>query len=95
MKKFCKIIGLYILFGAVIAAVAAITGAFEGFMAIPSLGMSSFLSSMLVVVLIWLPSLVMVLLSDTVYFPFAYSKAIIAAVVIAFLLLSVRIVRKK
>ena len=95
MKKLFKIIGIYILFGMILALLAAVTGSFEGFMAIPSLGMNSFLSLMLVIVLIWLPSLVVVLVSNVVYFPFAYAKLIIAAVVVAFLVLCVRIIRKK
>jgi len=45
--------------------------------------------------LIWLPALVLIFPSAELYFPFAYAQIIIAAIIIAFILLSVRILRKK
>lgn len=95
MKKFLKIIGLYLLSGAVFSAVASATGMFEGFMAVPGLGFNSYLSMMIIIAAVWLPSLVMVMFSDVVYFPFAYTKIIIAAIILMFLLLCLRILRKK
>lgn len=95
MKKFFKITGLYLLFGAVFAAVASATGMFTGFMAVSSLGISSLLAMAAVIMLIWLPALVLILPSAKVYFPFAYAQIIFAAIIIAFILLSVRILRKK
>jgi len=95
MKKFLKIIGLYILFGAILAIIVSVTGAFEGFMAVPSLGMNSFFALVLVIVAIWLPSLAIVLFSNVAYFPFAYAKVIIAVIIVAFVLMCVYILRKK
>lgn len=93
MKKFFKIIALYILIGAVLAVLASVFGAFESFTMI--LGTGSYLIMMLTVMAGWLPFVVTALLSDIVYFPFAYAKAVIVVVIIAFLLLCMRILRKK
>ena len=95
MKKFFKIIGLYLFFGAVLAAVAANTGMFNGFMAVPSLGINSFLAMIAVIVLVWLPSLVLIFPEAEVYLPIPYIKLIVAAIIVVFLLLLVRIIRKK
>ena len=95
MKKFFKIIGLYLFFGAVLAAVAANTGMFNGFMAVPSLGINSFLAMIAVIVLVWLPSLVLIFPAAEVYLPIPYIKLIVAAIIVVFLLLLVRIIRKK
>lgn len=95
MKKFLKIIGLYLLFGAAFAVIASVTGMFEGFMAVPGLGLNSYLSMLLIITAVWLPSLVVVMFSDIVYFPFAHAKIIVAAIILLFLLLCMRILRKK
>lgn len=95
MKKFLKIIGLYLFFGAVFAAVAAATGMFTGFMAVQSLGVNSFLATIAVIMLVWLPSLVLILPSAEMYLPAPYIKLIIVAIIVVFILLTVRILRKK
>jgi len=80
---------------AVFAAVASATGMFNGFMAVSSLGISSLLAMAAVIMLIWLPALVLIFPSAEVYFPFVYAQAIIAAIILLFILLCVRILRKK
>lgn len=95
MKKFLKITGLYLLFGAVFAVIASVTGMFEGFMAVSGLGLTSYLLMIPVIMVLWMPSLAIVLFSDVVYFPFAYAKVIVAAIILLFVLLGVRIIRKK
>ncbi|MBR2028832.1 MAG: hypothetical protein IKA10_07610 [Oscillospiraceae bacterium] len=95
MKKFLKIIGLYLWFGALLAFIASGTGMFNGFMAFHSLGTTSFLAMIAVIMLVWLPSLVLILPSAEMYLPVPYIKLIIAAIIVVFIFLLVRILRKK
>lgn len=96
MKKALKVVGLYLLFGAIIAITISVFGGYEDLLINKTMGNMSILGYMilmLTIIAFWLPSLVFILFSKNIYLTFAYTKPILVAVIAVFILLSVYIVK--
>ncbi|MGN1404862.1 MAG: hypothetical protein ACI4WM_01220 [Erysipelotrichaceae bacterium] len=98
LKKILKIIGLYILFGIIIALiVSTFGGAYQKLLVGQSMGSMDFSDFLFLngyVALLWLPMIVMMFFSKINFFSSIYIKIASIVIVIVFLLLCIRIIRK-
>lgn len=98
LKKILKIIGLYILFGIIISLiVSTFGGAYQKLLVGQSMGSMDFSSFLFLngyVALLWLPMIVVMFFSKINFFSSIYIKIASIVIVIVFLLLCIRIIRK-
>lgn len=98
LKKILKIIGLYILFGIIIALiVSTFGGAYQKLLIGQSMGnmdFSGFLFLNGYVALLWLPMIVVMIFSKINFFSSIFVKIASIVIVIVFLLLCIKIIRK-
>lgn len=98
LKKILKIIGLYLLFGIIIALiVSTFGGAYQKLLIGQSMGsmdFSGFLFLNAYVALLWLPMIIVMFISKINFFSSIYIKIAVILIVFVFLLLCIRIIRK-
>ena len=98
LKKTLKIIGLYLLFGIIIALiVSTFGGAYQKLLIGQSMGsmdFSGFLFLNAYVALLWLPMIIVMFFSKINFFSSIYIKIAVLLIVFVFLLLCIRIIRK-
>ena len=98
LKKILKIIGLYLLFGIIIALiVSTFGGAYQKLLIGQSMGNMDFMGFLFLnsyVALLWLPMILVMFFSKINFFSSIYIKIVSIVIVIVFLLLCIRIIRK-
>ena len=98
LKKILKIIGLYLLFGIIIALiVSTFGGAYQKLpigQSMGSMDFSGFLFLNAYVALLWLPMIIVMFFSKINFFSSIYIKIAVLLIVFVFLLLCIRIIRK-
>ena len=98
LKKILKIIGLYLLFGIIIALiVSTFGGAYQKLLIGQSMGNMDFMGFLFLnsyVALLWLPMIVVMFFSKINFFSSIYIKIVSIVIVIVFMLLCIRIIRK-
>lgn len=96
MKKAFKILGLYLLLGAIIAVTVSVFGGYENLLINNTMGDMSifgYMGLMLAIIAFWLPSFVLMLFSKNIYLTFAYAKPVLIAFMAVFIFLSVYLIR--
>ena len=98
LKKKLKIIGLYLLFGIIIALIVSTSGgAYQKLLIGQSMGNMDFMGFLFLnsyVALLWLPMIVEMFISKINFFSSIYIKIAVILIVFVFLLLCIRIIRK-
>ena len=98
LKKTLKIIGLYLLFGIIIALiVSTFGGAYQKLLIGQSMGNMDFMGFLFLnayVALLWLPMIIVMFISKINFFSSIYIKIAVILIVFVFLLLCIRIIRK-
>ncbi len=98
LKKLLKISVLYIIFGIIISVVVSFMGAYRSLVILGTMGeitFTEYFSLMGYVALLWLPVAVTALFSATGYYNLANYKVFIALLILAFVVGSVYILKRK